>query len=323
MNRFAAQYRIQLEPSYTPDGYFSPAIIVQGGGYSNKGRETLSCEEYRNKLNDSAIAGYNILKYNGTAVDAVEKAVSALEDCELFLAGYGSPLNKEMEVECDAMIMDGSTLETGAVISGRHFKNPVCLSRQIMEKTPHCALNGDGALNFAIGNNLPCCEPKDLRTPNYRFDPFVFEEFVKTGYRFHGEPRDSVCAVAIDSKGRLASALSSGGIWGKMKGRVGDVPFVGCGGYANDKGAAATTGHGEKLIKLTLARQVVFDMEAGRNAQEAAENAVNLLETRLSGHGGVISIDCNGNIGKAFNTDLMAWASIKHNVLEGGLEKNE
>ncbi|XP_046864789.1 isoaspartyl peptidase/L-asparaginase-like [Xenia sp. Carnegie-2017] len=284
---------------------------------------TLSCDEYRSKLNESAITGYNILKYNGTAVEAVEKAVRVLEDSEFFQAGYGSVVNEEMEVECDAMIMDGYTLEIGAVISGRHFKNPVRVSRQIMEKTPHCALSGDGALNFALSNNLPCCQPKDLKIVSYGRDTSEFEQFIDRCYRGHGEPRDSVCAVAIDSKGHLACALSSGGIWKKMKGRVGDVPFVGCGGYVNDKGAAATTGHGEKLIKLTLARQVVFDMEAGKNAQEAAENAVNLLETRLSGDGGVIAIDCNGNIGKAFNTDLMAWASIEDNTLEGGLQKNK
>ncbi|XP_046858575.1 isoaspartyl peptidase/L-asparaginase-like [Xenia sp. Carnegie-2017] len=134
---------------------------------------------------------------------------------------------------------------------------------------------------------------------------------------------DTACAVAIDKKGNLACATSTRGIAGKRKGRVSGAALVGCGGYANDKGAAATTGHGEKLIKLTLARQVVIEMENGRNAQEATEEAVKLLTEKLKGHGGAIAIDKNGNFGKAFSTPLMAWASVKDDQLKDGFEKDE
>ncbi|XP_046853565.1 isoaspartyl peptidase/L-asparaginase-like [Xenia sp. Carnegie-2017] len=313
----------------------APAIIVMGGVYSNHLREHIS-NEYLEKLKESAREGYAVLTNDGTAVDAVEKAVSILESSDLFMIGRGSPLNSEGEVECDAMIMDGDTLKTGAVISGRYFKNPVCLSRKIMKETPHCALSGEGALHFALSKGFPCCSPNELINKQKRLPPECFEAYVK--FFCNGGPFpdialdispeeaftcDTACAVAIDRHGKLACATSTGGIAGKLKGRVSDTPLVGCGGYANDKGAATGTGHGEKLIKLNFAKQIVIGIENEISVQEAVQSAVNLVQERQEGLVGGIAIDRHGNIGKAFKNDLMPWVSIKNDEIEFGLERDE
>ncbi|XP_046853564.1 isoaspartyl peptidase/L-asparaginase-like isoform X6 [Xenia sp. Carnegie-2017] len=278
-----------------------------------------------------------IIKNDGTAVDAVEKAVSILEDCDLFMIGRGSPLNSEGEVECDAMIMDGDTLKTGVVISGRHFKNPVCLSRKIMEETPHCALSGDGALNFALSKGFPCCSPNELINKQKRLPPEYFEAYVKFFYNGGPFPDispdiypeeaftcDTACAVAIDRHGKLACASSTGGIAGKLKGRVSDTALVGCGGYANEKGAAAATGQGEKLIKFNFAKQIVIEIENEKSVQEAVQSAVDLLKkSKLDGCAGGIAIDRHGNIGKAFKNDLMPWVSIKNDEMKLGLKRDD
>ncbi|XP_046844648.1 probable serine/threonine-protein kinase ireA [Xenia sp. Carnegie-2017] len=313
----------------------APAIIVMGGVYSNFIREHIS-NEVLEKLKESAREGYAVLTNGDTAVDAVEKAVSILESSDLFMIGRGSPLNSEGEVECDAMIMDGDTLKTGAVISGRNFKNPVCLARKIMEKTPHSALSGDGALKFAQDNGLDWCEPNELLNGQRYLPHKYFNDYAQ--YFMEGGPFpadvpeirpeetdtcDCACAVAIDRDGKLACATSTGGMAGKLKGCVSDTALVGCGGYANDYGAAAATGHGEKLIKLNFTREVVINMEAG-SAQETLQDAVNLLKIgKLDGRAGGIAIDRHGNIGKAFKNDLMPWVSIKNDEMKFGLERDD
>ncbi|CAB4041961.1 isoaspartyl peptidase L-asparaginase, partial [Paramuricea clavata] len=135
----------------------------------------------------------------GTAVDAVEAAVRVLEDNVFFNAGYGSVLNRNGEVECGAMIMEGHTLNNGAVISGRHFKNPVSLSKEIMYESSCCALSGDGALEFAREKNFPICKPEELiHTPGPT--PADGPDTSRT---------DTVAAVAIDANGHLACATST------------------------------------------------------------------------------------------------------------------
>ncbi|XP_046844567.1 serine/threonine-protein kinase/endoribonuclease IRE1-like [Xenia sp. Carnegie-2017] len=311
----------------------APAIIVMGGVYSNLIREHIT-NEYYEKLKESAREGYAVLTNGGTAVDAVEKAVSILESSDLFMIARGSPLNCEGEVECDAMIMDGDTLQTGSVYCGRNFKNPVCLARKIMEKTPECALYGDGALKFAQDNGLDWCKPNELLKRQRCLPHEYYNDY--TRYFMEGGPFpadapkiileeidacNTVGAVVIDRYGKLACATSTGDIAGKLKGCVSDTALVGCGGYANDYGAAAATGHVEKLIKLNFTRKVVIDMESG-SAQEAVQDAVNLVKERLSGRAGGIAIDRHGNIGKAFNNDLMPWVSIKNDEMKFGLKRD-
>ena len=299
-------------------------IIVQGGGYSSKISEHHLLEEYKSVTTEAATTGYSIMMSGGTAVDAVEAAVSLFEESDFFNAGRGSALNCLNEVECDAMIMDGDTMDTGAVMAARHFIHPVRLARRVMDDKVHCALTGDGALEFAREKGLQIDNPEELigENPNQKIH-VCNQDFGKfVAYRYYGEPVkesqscDTVSAVAMDDKGNLAFATSSGGIAGKRKGRVGDVALVGCGGYANDKGAAATTGHGESIMKMTLARNVVYIMENGLNAQESAKKALKEMKERVNGRGGVIAIDKQGNFGIDFNTTVMVWASMKDGELD-------
>ncbi|XP_028392653.1 isoaspartyl peptidase/L-asparaginase-like [Dendronephthya gigantea] len=260
----------------------------------------------------------------GSAVDAVEAAVRVLEDNEYFNAGYGSALNNDGEVECDAMIMNGSALSTGAVISGRYFRNPVSLAKKIMNDTHHCALSGEGALNYAIEQGFPICDPNQLITKRARDSQIRYSDFVDyVRFRLGHPVQDTVSAVARDANGRFACAVSTGGIAGsRLKGRVSDAAIVGCGGYANEHGAATTSGQGEYLMKMTLAREVVYMMESGMNAQVAAENALRKMRNRFQvseGLGGVIAIDKDGNVGKACTTDYMGWASVNGDRMANGL----
>ncbi|XP_028393466.1 isoaspartyl peptidase/L-asparaginase-like [Dendronephthya gigantea] len=309
----------------------TPQIIVQGGAYWQKPRDTsleISDDEYKNILKESAKTGYAILmRDGGTAVDAVEAAVRVLEDSEHFDAGYGSLLNNDGEVECDAMIMDGNTLDNGAVITGRNFRNPVSLAKKIMNETVHCALSGEGALQFAQREEFPISEQEELISPGVKKLQIRYPDFVKyERNRFKGIPTpasDTVSAVARDANGYLACATSTGGVAGRMKGRVSDASLVGCGGYANEHGAATTSGLGESIMKMTLAREVVYQMEGGRNAQESAVMALDRMRERLGDVAGVTAIDNQGNFGRAFTTEMMVWASIKDDKIQFGLKPNE
>ena len=224
-----------------------------------------------------------------------------------------------------------------------------------MKKSDHCALSGDGALDFALEQKFPVCAPKQLISEEAKLKMktgcLSYMEYVK--YFYEGKPteetqdtvsdvamdcndqfecavstgtkdtQDTVSAVAMDCNGQFACALSTGGVAMKSKGRVGDAPMVGCGGCANKTGAATVTGFGEAIIKVTLAREVVFNMEKGQDAQESVENGLKKMEELVRGNGGAIAIDKHGNFGKHFTTNMMVWASIKDNNLESGIEKGK
>ena len=301
----------------SPPGIISPRIIVQGGVYTNM--DSSLKENYRTATKESARTGYAVLMNGGTAIDAVEAAVRVLESHGIFNAGLGSNLNCDGEVECDAMIMEGDTLKNGAVIGGKYFIHPVSVAKKIMTETKHCALSANGALKFAHTHNIPHCAPKDLISQ--LTTPGTDDEYPA----WKREIGDTVSSVAMDSKGTLACATSTGGTAGKSKGRVGDAPLIGCGAYANKTGSATCAGAGESIMKVTLARQVVYNMESGQSAQESAENALKRMENDVDKHayGGIIAIDKNGNFGKVFNTSLMVWASTKGETLTSGMEEGE
>ena len=300
-------------------GKITPRIMVQCGGYYILVYPERA-EDVLKVMVEATQSGYDILKNNGTAVDAVEKTVSILEDDHNFNAGFGSLLNVNGEVECDAMIMDGFTLNTGAVMGAQHFKNPVSISRKIMDESDHCALTGEGAWEFAQSKGFETCWPEDLISDEVRSGRKKFETVVKKNFT---GGHDTVTAIALDSNGHFACATSTGGIPGKLKGRIGDAPLVGCGGYANEYGAAGTSGRGEELMKMTLAREVVYNMERGQSAQESTKNAVQKLENRIRGLGSAIAIDVNGNFGKATNSPVMLWAQIADDSVEYGHERKK
>jgi beta-aspartyl-peptidase (threonine type) len=266
-----------------------PSIIVHGGAGPIRD-DSLSARIEGCKA--AALVGWKILDQGGSATDAAEAAVVALEDNPLFNAGTGSTLNSLGKVEMDAAIMEGRSLRAGSVAAVTGIKNPIKLARRIMEDGRHVVLAGEGARMFAPQVGLAECPPESL----------IVEREKKRWDSKYG----TVGCVAYDSAGQLTVATSTGGIFDKLPGRVGDTPLIGCGTYANDYGAASCTGHGEAIIRLLLARNAISYLEEGMAAQAAANMATGDLEDkRVHSTGGIILIDRFGKIGYARNTSHM------------------
>ncbi len=273
---------------------FQPSIIVHGGAGPIKD-DSLAARLEGCKA--AALAGWKILQDGGAALDAVEAAVVMLEDNPLFNAGTGSTLNNLGNVEMDAAIMEGQTLRAGAVAAVAGIKNPIMLARRVLEDGRHVMLAGDGALLFARQVGVPQCAPEAL----------IVEREQKRWESKHG----TVGCVAFDADGKLAVATSTGGIFNKLPGRVGDSPLIGCGTYADDYGAASCTGHGEAIMRLVLAKRAVDNLKNGSDAQTAATLAMTDLEDdRIQATGGIILIDRFGKIGYARNTTHMPVCAI-------------
>ncbi len=277
-----------------------PALIVHGGAGEIPQSEEA---DYLTGCQQAFEAGWHILECGGSALDAVEAAVRAMEDDPTFDAGVGSVLNSVGEIELDAMIMDGATLNLGAVAAVRGIANPITLARRIMEHTAHNVLVGEGARRFAEQIGLRLCSQAELTVPR---EVARYREHQQAVLEEHGG-HDTVGAVAIDRAGHVASATSTGGIAFKMPGRVGDSPLVGAGAYADDLcGGASATGHGEMIMRVLLSKTATDAIARGMTAQEAAEHAVSILQDRVQGKAGVIVVDRQGEIGFAHNTPRMA-----------------
>jgi beta-aspartyl-peptidase (threonine type) len=275
---------------------FQPSIIVHGGAGPIKD-DSLAARLDGCKA--AALAGWKILQDGGAALDAVEAAVIVLEDNPLFNAGTGSTLNSLGNVEIDAAIMEGQTLRAGAVAAVSGIKNPIKLARRILEDGHHVMLAGDGASLFARQVGVPECAP----------DALIVEWEQKRWESNHG----TVGCVAFDADGKLAVATSTGGIFNKLPGRVGDSPLIGCGTYANDYGAVSCTGHGEAIMRLVLAKCAVDYLKNGNDTQSAAKLAMTDLEDRrIQSTGGIILIDRFGMIGYARNTTHMPVCYLIH-----------
>ena len=267
---------------------FNPAIIVHGGAGTIKDDSLPARVE---GCRAAAFAGWKILERRGSALDTVEIAVAVLEDNPLFNAGCGSTLNSLGRVEMDAAIMDGSSLRAGAVAAVSGVGNPIKLARRILEDGRHVMLAGEGAVLFARQIGFPERAPESL----------VVDRERARWEQKHG----TVGCVAFDSAGRLAVATSTGGIFNKLPGRVGDSPLIGCGTYANDIGAVSCTGHGEAIIRVVLAKSTVDMLNTELSPQAAAELAVGLLAAKTASTAGLILIDRQGKIGYARNTSHM------------------
>jgi beta-aspartyl-peptidase (threonine type) len=277
-----------------------PSIIVHGGAGPIRD-DSLPARLEGCKA--AALAGWKILDHGGSATDAAEAAVVVLEDNPLFNAGTGSTLSSLGTVEMDAAIMEGQSLRAGSVAAVSGIKNPIKLARRIMEDGRHVMLAGEGALLFA----------RQIGFPEYPPESLIVDREKKRWASKHG----TVGCVAFDSFGHLAVANSTGGIFDKLPGRVGDSPLIGCGTYADDYGAAACTGHGEAIIRMVLAKSAVDLLKAGTDPQRTADQAVGLLAEKTGSTGGLILIDRQGKIGHARNTTHMpvCWATSP-----GGIE---
>lgn len=255
--------------------------------------------------------GRNILKRGGRALDAVETCATLLEDNPLFNAGRGSVLNEDGKVEMDAAIMDGLDLNAGAVAGITRIVNPIKLARLVLQESEHVMFTGEGAMHFAKQHGIKTVPEKYLITDKRR------EEYkklcaIKRKERKHNH--GTIGAVAWDKNDNLAAATSTGGMFYKHQGRVGDSPVIGAGVYAdNQTCAVSATGHGEKFMRTVLAKHIADLVEFRKlGAAAAAKRGIAYLKQKVNGRGGVIVIDHQGHCGAAFNTRTMIRGWIEH-----------
>jgi beta-aspartyl-peptidase (threonine type) len=303
-------------------------LVIHGGaGTILKKNMTAEKEkEYKDKLTEALIAGYEILANGGSSVEAVEKAIQIMEDSPLFNAGKGSVFNADGENEMDASIMEGSQLNAGAVAQVNGIKNPISAARLVMEKSPHVMMVGKGAVEFAKEHNL------ELVDSNYFFDERRWNQWqnIKGSndqQLDHSDERSdanqnqfdiefnervdqkfgTVGAVAIDKEGNIAAGTSTGGMTNKMYGRVGDSPIIGAGTYANNKTCGvSSTGHGEYFIRAVVAHDIAALIEyKSLSLEDAAREVIHKKLVKLGGSGGVIAVDSKGNYSLTFNTEGM------------------
>lgn len=298
-----------------------PVIVVHGGaGNIPKDKAEISCAGVR----EAVRAGYAILQAGGSAMDAVVEAVTLMENNPIYNAGRGSVLNVNGEVEMDAIVMDGKTLASGSVSAVRRVANPVQLARLVMEKTSHLCLTAEGASKFARAMGVPEVPEESLITDYARMR---WKENLQPGanpVECQMGKMGTVGAVAVDIEGNTACATSTGGLINKMEGRVGDTACIGCGGYAdNMTGAVSPTGHGEAIMKVILARLILFHMEQGKSPQEASDLALTYMKERVNGLGGVVVVDPKGNWAARFSSLQMAWAAAQQDQLHYGLYHGE
>jgi L-asparaginase / beta-aspartyl-peptidase len=291
------------------------SIVIHGGaGTILKEDMTPELEAaYTKGLDEALIAGYAVLEEGGTATNAVKAAIVILEDNLLFNAGRGSVFTKKGVQEMDAAIMDGSTMEAGAIAAVRNVRNPIELAEEVMYKSNHVFLSGKGANDFAIKQGIKL-EPDEFFFSQFRYDQWKalrdsdnysldhthqgLEELMKD------KKFGTVGAAACDANGNIAAGTSTGGMTNKKYGRIGDSPIIGAGTYADNKTCAIScTGHGEPFIKAVAAYDVAARMQyKNLNLHNAMKEVVHTKLIELDGEGGMIGVDAEGNVAMMFNS---------------------
>jgi beta-aspartyl-peptidase (threonine type) len=317
-----------------------PVLVVHGGAWAMPDDMV---EAHIHGVRNALAAGWSVLARGGAALDAIEEAVVVMEDDETFDAGRGSFLNRDGRVQMDALIMDGATLRAGGVGCVERVRNPVRAARKILSESPHVYFVAEGAERFAEEHGVELCSNEELviareverlreyqaatKTPTSRAKDA--REMGHPGQAAPGSEmfapeisHDTVGAVALDRAGNIAAATSTGGTLNKAPGRLGDSSLIGCGCYADNLSAAvSTTGWGEPIMKLVLAKWTADRVLAGNLPEWAAQEAMNYLKQRLNGHGGIIVLNAAGQVGIAHNTPRMAWAVKTINKEEAGTER--
>jgi len=303
-----------------------PVLVVHGGAWAMPDDMV---EAHLRGVRNALAAGWRVLERGGPALDAVEETVVIMEDDETFDAGRGSFLNRDGKVQMDALIMDGATLRAGGVGCVERLRNPVRAARKILSESPHVYFVAEGAEQFAAEHGVPLCRNEDLIIPREveRLREYQLEvagQATEDGNDLFAPSisHDTVGAVALDCSGNIAAATSTGGTLNKAPGRLGDSSLIGCGCYADNLSAAAsTTGWGEPIMKLVLAKWTADRVSAGNLPEWAAQEAMNYLKQRLNGHGGIIVLNAQGQFGIAHNTPRMAWACKTAKKEEAGIER--
>ncbi|MGA2004479.1 MAG: isoaspartyl peptidase/L-asparaginase [Terriglobales bacterium] len=301
----------------------NPILVVHGGAWAIPDDMV---DAHLNGVRNAAAAGWRALERGGSALDAVEEAVVVLEDDETFDAGRGSFLNRDGKVQLDAFIMDGATLRGGGVGCVERLRNPVRTARKILSDSEHVYFVAEGAERFAADHGIELCRNEDLIIPREveRLREYQAQGASHASHLFAPEiSHDTVGAVALDREGNIAASTSTGGTLNKDPGRLGDSSLIGCGCYADNASAAAsTTGWGEPIMKLVLAKWATDRVASGNLPEWIAQEAMTYLKDRLNGHGGIILLDAQGRFGIAHNTPRMAWAIHTVNKLEAGTERS-
>jgi beta-aspartyl-peptidase (threonine type) len=336
-----------------------PVLVIHGGAWAMPDEGVVAHER---GIAEALRAGWSALSRGGTAVDAVEAAVTVMEDDDTFDAGRGSFLTRDGRVQLDALLMSGADLKTGGVACVERLRNPIQAARLVLERSPHVYFVGVGAERFATQHGMRLIDNTELIVPREKERLMRFQVAEAKGEKdttFSGsldkeaapafvddvdreadavaerailgtemlEPtmdsHDTVGAVAIDEYGNLAAGTSTGGTLSKAPGRVGDSSLIGCGCYADNESAAVSlTGWGEPIMKLVLGKWAVDRVAAGASPQEAAAAAIAYLHRRLGGHGGIILMGPDGEFGLAHNTPRMAWGVASSEGMELGVTRN-
>jgi beta-aspartyl-peptidase (threonine type) len=324
----------------TTSAHHAPTLLVHGGAWAIPADAAAAHQAgVRNALE----TGYAILWRGGSALDAVEAAVTILEDNPAFDAGRGSFLTSDGRVQLDALLMDGGRMKAGGVACVERLRNPIQAARLVLEKSPHVYFVGQGAELFAQAHGMALIDNTELVLDRERerlaqaqarqAAGLADESF--SGQALHDDKspetalpadpgafgsHDTVGAVALDFRGNLAAATSTGGTLNKTPGRVGDSSLIGCGCYADNLSAAVSlTGWGEPIMKLVLGKWATDRVAAGTAPELAAQEAIAYLYKRLGGHGGIILLGPDGRFGLAHNTPAMAWGIATPAGLQTGL----
>jgi beta-aspartyl-peptidase (threonine type) len=316
----------------------TPTLLVHGGAWAIPPE---MAEDHQRGVAEALATGYAVLERGGSATDAVEAAVTILEDDPTFDAGRGSFLTAEGRVQLDALLMDGATLRAGGVACVERLRNPIQAARLVLDKSPHVYFVGAGAEAFARNHGMALIENEELVLDRERTRLKEAQSRLAAGLAditFSGAlaaddkspetaaqspgfaSHDTVGAVALDQFGNLAAGTSTGGTLNKAPGRVGDSSLIGCGCYADNHSAAVSlTGWGEPIMKLVLGKWATDRVAQGISPEAAAQQAIAYLFARLGGHGGIILLSPDGQFGLAHNTPGMAWGIADNNGQRTGL----
>ena len=315
----AAAAAVALAP-YSHSAAEAPVAIAIHAGAGTMNRDEITPEQeaaIRAELKEAVRAGHRVLTRGGGSLEAVQAAVNILEDSPRFNAGRGAVFNAEGENELDASVMDGATLNAGAVAAVRRIANPVDLALRVMTESRHVMLIGEGAETFAMEQGFELVDPAYFHTERrwrQLQDAKKGEAAARAGGEAGGEAGrrySTVGAVALDREGNLAAGTSTGGLTNKRWGRVGDTPIIGAGTYANNETCAVSaTGTGEYFIRFVVAHSICEHVRRGLSIGEAAGRLIHEVLPAAGGDGGVIAMDAAGNIAMPHNTPGMYRASV-------------
>jgi len=326
-----------------------PTLLVHGGAWAIPDDAAAAHQAGVRRALDT---GYAILAHGGSALDAVEAAVTVMEEDPVFDAGRGSFLTSDGRVQLDALLMDGGRMKAGGVACVEHLRNPIQAARLVLEKSPHVYFVGAGAEQFAHSHGMPLIDNAELvldrekerlkaaqqrqaagfadatfsgleddKSPETAFSRRSATSSIESDEPAEFQSHDTVGAVALDINGNLAAGTSTGGTLNKTPGRVGDSSLIGCGCYADNLSAAVSlTGWGEPIMKLVLGKWATDRVAAGSAPEFTAREAMSYLHNRLGGHGGIILLGPDGRFGMAHNTPAMAWGMATEKGLETGLK---